>query len=175
MGIEAIAEHRLRPEDDVAIARLLAACFATDFGGRSHFEQRHHLRLVWRETGDVVAHLAVLFRAVRLGDDLLTVAGIADVATAPDWRGRGLAAALLAEAVAVARLSLAQFVLLFGEARLYGAAGFVPVGNRITFADLAGARTRRVQRMAAEGLMVLPLGAGIWDGDVPLDLLGHRF
>ncbi len=171
--LELIPEWALTPEDDRAIAGLLARCFATDFGGRSFYQTRQHLRLVQRE-GAILAHMALQFRAMRLGARLVTVAGVGDVATDPAHRGQGLAARLLAEAIRVARASPAEFMLLFGTAKLYHAAGFRPVRNTMLWCEMRGAQTGLVTREPAESLMVLPL-KGDWDEGAELDLLGNLF
>ncbi len=171
-----IPEHLLTNADETAIARLLARCFTTDFGGRSYFQTRQSWRHVVRSGDAIIAHLAVQLRAVRLGDDLLTIAGIADVATDPDHRGQGHAATLLQAAVEVARRSPAEFVLLFGTAKLYSAAGFRPIANPMTYLDLTGARTGSLRGAEVnEHLQVLPMTGRVWDGAKPLDLLGGLF
>lgn len=176
MTVELIPEHLLVNTDDAAIAGLLARCFRTDFGGRSFFQTRHSWRHVLRHEGRIIAHLAVQLRAVRLGDSLATIAGIADVATDPDHRGRGHAADLLQAALAAARQSPARHVLLFGTAALYRAAGFRPVANPLTYLDLTGARTGELYRDRPEDhLQCLDLGPETWDGTAPLDLLGGLF
>ena len=70
MVIEPIAEWQLTEPDEAQIAGLMALCFDTDFGGRSFFKTRHHLRLVIREAGQIVAHIALQFRAMRLRGSL---------------------------------------------------------------------------------------------------------
>jgi predicted N-acetyltransferase YhbS len=176
MTVDLIPEHLLTNADDREIAGLLARCFRTDFGGRSYFQTRHTWRHVVRRDGALVAHLAVQLRAVRLGDDLLTIAGIADVATDPDHRDKGHAAGLLQAAIATARQSPADFVLLFGTAKLYPAAGFRPIANPLTYLDLTGARTGVLHEAEVEEhLQVLALTDRIWDGSKPLDLLGGLF
>jgi predicted N-acetyltransferase YhbS len=176
MTLEIITEHQLTNDDEAAIARLLARCFATDFGGRSFFQTRHSWRHVLRHEGRIIAHLAVQLRAVRLGDDLVTIAGIADVATDRDHRGKGHAATLLQAALAAARLSPARHVLLFGTAQLYPASGFRPTWNPLTYVDLTGARTGPLRRdKPEEHLQVIDLAPQIWDETKPLDLLGGLF
>lgn len=176
MTPETIPEHLLSPADETAIAALLARCFSTDFGGRSFFQTRHSWRHVIRQDQSIVAHLAVQLRAVRLGDQLLTIAGIADVATGPDQRGRGLAASLLQAGLAKARQSPASHVLLFGTAGLYPAAGFRPISNPLWFLDLTGARTNALcHQVAAEHLQVLDLTDQPWNDTERLDLLGGLF
>lgn len=175
MQIDRIPEWRLTPADEAQIVALLARAFTTDFGGRSFFQQRHHLRLLARDGGAVVGHVAILFRAIRLGNDLVTIAGLAEVATDPDRRGEGIAARLLAEAIAEARASNAAFLTLFGTAGLYAGAGFRPVRNPLIWAEMTGAHTGGVCRDRAESLMVLPLGPRDWDEAVEVDLLGNLF
>ena len=176
MTVETIPEHLLTNDDEGAIASLLARCFATDFGGRSFFQTRHSWRHVLRHEGRIIAHLAVQLRAVRLGDDLVTIAGIADVATDPDHRGKGHAATLLQAALTGARHSPARHVLLFGTAQLYPAAGFRPTRNPLTYVDLTGARTGPLRRdRLEEHLQVMDLTAYKWDESAPLDLLGGLF
>lgn len=175
MRVETIPEHLLTNDDEAAIAALLGRCFRTDFGGRSFFQTRHTWRHVLRNEA-VTAHLAVQLRVVRLGDELRTIAGIADVATDPAHRGKGYAATLLQAALATARRSPASHVLLFGTARLYPAAGFRPVGNPLTYLDLTGARTGTLcQTATADHLQVLDIGSEPWDETRPLDLLGGLF
>lgn len=176
MTMETIPEHLLTNADDTAIARLLARCFTTDFGGRSFFQTRHSWRHVLRHEGQIIAHLAVQLRAVRLGDDLITIAGIADVATDPDHRGKGYAATLLQAALTTARQSPARHVLLFGTAQLYPAAGFRPIHNPLTYIDLTDARSGAFHRdRPKDHLQVLDLATTPWEETKPLDLLGGLF
>ncbi len=175
MTVERIEEVRLGRVDDRQIAALLADSFTTDFGGRSHFEQRPHLRFVRREEGRIVGHIGYFFRSVRQGERLFAVAGLGDVACAPDWRGRGVASGLLQAAIAEARLGSAAFVLLFGDAALYGAAGFVAAPNGIRVVGMGDARTGQIATRANAKLMVLSLANHVWDAETEVDLLGHAF
>lgn len=175
MLAEVIPEWALTAPDEGQIAGLLARCFATDFGGRSFFQQRHHLRIVTRHKGQIIGHMGLMLRAVRLGGVLTDVVGLADVATDPDHRGKGIAAALLQAAIAEAKRSPATHFLLFGTAGLYAGVGFRKAANTITYLDMTGARTRNVHREPARELMVLPLRDQPWDETAALDLLGTLF
>lgn len=175
MQIDRIPEWALTPALEREIAGLLARCFTTDFGGRSFFQTRHHLRLVHRPQGAIIGHMALQWRAVRLGERLVTVVGLAEVSTDPGHRGQGIAAGLLQAAIAEAKASPAEFFLLFGVAKLYAAAGFAPVANRLIWTEMMGARTHDIRRERGEGLMVLPLRDSAWDGAAEVDLLGNMF
>src|SRR5215207_9152240 len=124
MLVERIAEWHLTAADEAAIAALLDVSFPTEFGGRSFFFQRHHLRLVVRDAGRIVGHMALTLRAVQLGERLVTVAGLAEVATDPGHRGRGIAGEILQAAIQDSRNGPAEHLLLFGVAKVYEAAGF---------------------------------------------------
>jgi predicted N-acetyltransferase YhbS len=174
MKIETIPETRLTRAEDAEIAALLARCFDTDFGGRSFFQQRHHLRIVARDPA-LIGHMAMTFRAIRIGGLLTDVVGLAEVATDPGHRGKGTASTLLQAAIAEAKCCTAEFLLLFGTAGLYAAAGFQPVHNPLTWIDLTGARMGAVRSERADTLMVLPLRDRPWDPAAPLDMLGNLF
>ncbi len=173
--IETIPETDLSAADEAQIVALLAACFDTDFGGRSFFRSRHHLRLVIREDGAIIGHMAIQFRAVRLGGRLMDVAALAEVATHPDHRGKGIAGRMLQAAIAAARDTRAEHFLLFGTAGLYGAAGFAAAANPMIYLDMDGAQTGRIKREVAQELRVLPLGAAAWDDRAELDVMGGLF
>ena len=174
MSIDLIPEWQLSRADDAAIATLLRRSFTTDFGGRSYFVQRQHLRVVQRNAGVIIGHMALVWRAVRLGDTLLTVVGLGDVATDPDHRGQGIAARLLQVAMDTARQSPAEFMLLFGDAQLYTAAGFRPVQNPLALHVLTRTGLRRVEQQS-DSLMVLALADRRWPESDLLDLRGAGF
>ena len=174
MQIDHIPEWQLTSADDDAIADLLSRCFETDFGGRSYFAQRHHLRLVIREKHKIIGHMALLRRLVRLDDVTFEIVGLAEVATDPDHRGQGIAATLLQAAIAEARITKARHFLLFGTAKLYAAAGFQPADNPIRHVENHHGRTGKVLQETGQSLMVLPL-TGDWDPTATLDLIGGRF
>ncbi|ODM45952.1 hypothetical protein A9320_07995 [Ruegeria sp. PBVC088] len=172
--IEVTAEHALTGEDEAQIAALLRASFPTDFGGRSFFQQRPHLRVVWRD-GMILGHVALFYRAIRVDGQLIDVIGLGDVATAPEARGRGIATSLLDRVLAIGKDSNAQFALLFGERRLYDRAGFRLAANTYIRIDMTGARTGDVARVQSRFLRVLPLTGALWSDRAELDLLGPLF
>lgn len=172
--IELLPEPELTPGDEAQIAEILRQCFPTDFEGRSFFQQRPHLRLVWREAR-IVAHMSVFLRAVRVGDDMADVIGIGDVATVAGARGRGHATALMEHCITLATASPAQFMILFGDRTLYDRAGFVPATNRFRYIPMVGARTGEATEGTSPFLRVRPLTQSIWPDQAPVDFLGPLF
>lgn len=172
---ERIPEMQLTAEDEAEIASLLPAAFEEDFGGKSHYLQRPNLRIVHREEGRIVAHIAVFFRDVLLGGNRHPVAGLGDVAVHPDHRGRNHAATLIAAAIEDARASAARFFLLRGVRSLYSGLGFVAQPNPVTFSGLTDTGVGAPVTEPMADLMVLTLSQTPWDPQAPLDLLGPTF
>lgn len=175
MQIERISETDLTRADEEAISALLNRAFDNDFGRFSYFQQRHHLRIVARLEGGIVGHMALGFRAIRLGDTIHDAATLAEVATDPDFQGQGIASALMPEMISAARAMGADFAMLFGNRPIYAGHGFGSVANHTTWLDLSGRSSIALRQGRAKDLMVLQLGDAGWDETAPLDLLGHKF
>jgi predicted N-acetyltransferase YhbS len=179
MQIEIIHEVNLTKADDAAIGALLSHAFGQigddDFEGRSYHKQRHHLRVLGRVDDHLVGHIALTFRMVTLGCETLPVIGLAEVATHPDHSGKGVATALLEEAMRLASGTQAEFILLFGDHPIYTRRGFRPVQNELRYVGIEGGRTGTVITRATKHLKVMALGDQKWDDAASLDLLGHIF
>ena len=176
MTIEHIHEIRLAQTEETAIAELLGSAFATtNFGNRSYFQNRHHQRLIWRENNKIVGHVALSLRAARMSDHLIQTAGIAEVATDPDHRGKGIATALMTAAITSAKASLADFAVLFGDEPLYARLGFRPKPNRTLTLSMHDVRTGVQENRQDDGLMVMQLRDMAWDDDAVIDLVGFAF
>ncbi|MDJ0821633.1 MAG: GNAT family N-acetyltransferase [Paracoccaceae bacterium] len=172
--IEVIPELQLAAQDEARIVELLEICFPKEYDGRSFFQQRPHQRVLWRD-GQILGQVSVFYRAVRLGDALIDIVGLGDVVVDPDFRGTGIATAMLDAAAQEARQNGIPFALLWGGRKLYLRAGFRPAANRYTTVDMADAVTGKVLHESSEYLRVLQLGDRPWREDLQLDLLGPTF
>jgi predicted N-acetyltransferase YhbS len=172
--IDRIDEIRLHRADEDQITTLLDRAFGEEFGGNSFHQQRHHVRLVVRQP-HIIGHMALTYRAIRVDGNMVDIIGLAEVATDPDHRGKGIAGALLQAAIAEAKQSPAPFMLLFGDAPLYAAAGFRPVQHKLRSVAMYWSRTLRTQTKPSDGLMMLPLADQVWPDGADIDMLGHLF
>lgn len=175
MQIERIEEYNLTAKDEAQINTLLVRAFDESFGDRSFHQQRHHIRFLTRDNGKVIGHMALSYRAIRMGDTLVNNIGLAEVATDPDHQGRGIATELLKATIAEARASQADFYTLFGVRPIYAGHGFRAVPNPVTHTALYHARTGDVTRAETTDLMVMQLRDILWDDTAPIDLLGFSF
>lgn len=174
MKIDRIEECRLTAVDEDEIATLLPRAFNEDFGGRSYHQQRHHIRIVARAP-HIVGHMALCYRDIRMGEALVPIMGLAEVATDPDFQGKGIGSAMMKAAITEARASSATFFVLFGVRSMYAGNGFMPHSNEQISTQLHNARTGEVVTGPSNGLMVLPLTDQPWDTTATIDLLGFTF
>ena len=156
-------EDDLAEDDHAALGALLARCFPrsfTPFGpGRSWSSARPELRVVARDAGLPVAHVAVLRRFLQVGDGSVAVGDVGLVAVDPARQGSGLGAALLARCrTTLSGLDLPFGFLTCGEhvAGFYASGGWVPVPGPTRMVRADG----RVQVYGGVS-MVLPVRRGI--------------
>ena len=174
-----VTEHRATespdPTRDAAIASLLDACFGGVHGGRTWFKQIPHERLLAWSGIDLVGHVGVECRAVRVGEAIVPVAGIVDLCVAPAARRQGIGAALLQRAEERARGQ--SFALAMADdPRLYRRTGYGLLhAADVTFLAIDELRCLGVvRRDLGEVFMVKRLTCDAWP-DGPIDLLGHLF
>ena len=154
------------------IAGLLRECFQTFSEWRVTAEDLELYRRVdpavargfhvyARIEGHVVSHVQVVVRRLAVGEARVPVCGVANVATHPRWRGRGLAKTLLGAALAECRrrrVPLAGLYTGFLSAahHVYRSLGFYDVSP----ARMFGAHMLDVQPPVAGGVEVRPLVRG---------------
>jgi len=175
MKVDRIEETRLTAEDEAAIGRLLDAAFSSDYDGRSYFQNRHHVRFIIREDDQIIGHMALGLRAIRIGDRLVQAAGLAEVATDPQHRGKGIASTLMESVITEAKQSVADFLILFGDEPLYAGVGFQSKPNRTLSVSMHGVQTGPEENRQGDKLMILQLKDRPWDDRAFVDLVGFAF
>lgn len=94
MTLRVIPESEMEPATDRSIRDGLCACFPPDVAVFSKTRAWHGsaplFSVVVEDDGAVVAHAGVVDRVVKVGEELLRVAGIQNVFVLPAGRGRGL-------------------------------------------------------------------------------------
>ena len=172
-------EHRAAespdPGRDEAIANLLDACFDGAHGRRPSFNQILHERLLAWSGSDLLGHVGMDYRVVRVGEAIVPVVGIVDLCVAPGARRQGIGAALLQGAEERARGQ--SFALAMADdPRLYQESGYSLLhAADVTFLAIDELRCHGViRRDLSEVFMVKRLTFDAWP-DGPIDLLGHLF
>ena len=163
------------PIRDSAVAGLLDACFDGAHGGRTFFKQVPHQRVLAWSGDDLVGHVGMDLRVVRVGGVTVSVLGIVDLCVAPAARKQGIGAALLQGAEE--RAEGQSFSLAMADdSRLYRRAGYSRINAAdVTFLAIEDLRCHGViRRDLSEVFMVKPLAGDAWP-DGPIDALGHLF
>ncbi len=173
--IRRVEELRLTDELERDIAALLSECMSVDYEGRSFFQNRFHCRFIVECEGQIIGHLAIAYRAIRLGKVLVDIIGIGEVAVAASYRHQGIGSRLVEAALEEGRSARADFAALFGEKSMYAGAGFIHAPNRLTISEMEGSRTGFMVREFNEHFMIFPLGDLKWDDNVLVDLAGFPF
>jgi predicted N-acetyltransferase YhbS len=86
-----------------------------------------NLRVVVAADGAIAAHAGLCVRQARLAGVTVRVGTLGAVFTRPEDRGHGLASAVVADALAVARGQGVDLALVSGDRNLYLRLGFAPV------------------------------------------------
>ena len=142
-------------------------------------EQWGHIAIHWakppgwyvlaKHEEKLVGSLEVFERSISVGGESLTVGGIGGVLTNPEWRGRGVARAMLkrSEEFLKDELGVDFGLLICGEkvAPVYAKCGWFPVAGPTTFQQPHGAVVYR------QLTMILPCNGRQWPGG-EIDLCG---
>ncbi len=151
------------PGDEERVADLLRECFGTyrNYGlDGSKWLEYTRLNAGFRLEGAyllevggrLVSHVQVVEKRLRTAAGTLAVAGIANVATHPDFRGRGYATRLLARAMEDYRARGFPLTALFtgfasGPQRIYRRLGYVDVCVHIYWSAPIDDALQRAQRV----------------------------
>ncbi|SFR51574.1 Predicted N-acetyltransferase YhbS [Yoonia tamlensis] len=175
MDIEIVNEIDLSPAQDQEIAALLHEAFGAEFGGRSFFQQRHHLRLIARIDGKMAGHVALTYRVIGQGGKMIPILGLAEVATDKTYRGQGVARTLVTKSLDIASDSPAEFALLFGDPAHYHRYGFQAAVNSLRSLDLENGVSKGIKIGPDDSFMVVATGQTTWDPQAEVDLMGRKF
>ena len=144
-------------------------------GGRTWFKQIPHERLLAWSGNDLMGHVGMDCRVVRVGEAVVPILGIVDLCVAPAARRQGIGAALLQGEEERARGQ--SFALAMADdPRLCQRAGYSLLhATNVTFLAIDELRCHSVIRRDLSGIfMVKQLAFDAWP-DGPIDLLGHLF
>lgn len=165
LTIEIKSENDLQPERKVALEEM----FQREFGRDPLIYAAAEWYAMGVLDGSLIGRVGILEREISIGKELLQVGGICGVVTAPEYRARGIASALLNESLAFIknRLSL-PFGLLTCRLKLevfYERLGWKTVKGPTVFTQPDGVRT------CAGLTMVLECGPRLWP-EGPIDMRG---
>ena len=170
-----IPEHAVDATLDEKLRALFSACFTGPHDGRfktqRFFNEMPQHRWLVREPGRVIAHVAIHDKTIGTQSGEFPIAGVSEVATHPDFRGKGLVRQLLAAAHGTLAARGVPFAVLFGNWKVYSSSGYFPVSNPLRYLD--SARNEWLVNPIS-GAMARQLGAAPWPAG-EIDLRGPMF
>jgi len=168
-----IPEDEMTAEIDQAIRELLCACFPPDVSTFSVTRAWHNsapaYSLIARQAQRIVGHVGVVIREISCGETPVRVAGIQNLAVAPDQRSRGIGPRLMTAAMIEANQRAIPFGLLFcipELERYYRQLDWMRIDVQSTMLDA----TQGIVPIPGKNIvMVLPLADQSWPpGDIYL-------
>jgi GNAT superfamily N-acetyltransferase len=139
MNLRIVKEEAVTPELDEAIRHGLVVCFPADAESFSHTRAWHGSAPAWSvildHEGEVIGHVGVVDRVIKVGETALRVAGIQNVFLLPEFRGRGVSTPLMDKAMHEAAAQGFDLGMLFcvpALERVYSRAGWLSLGERET-------------------------------------------
>lgn len=171
-----IEEFQISTATHQQIQILFASCFPEYPKDRTYFKQVPTFRyLVW-ESEQLIGHLGVDHRIIRVGNQLVSIMGIVDLCIDPAFQSKKIASNLIQKLNELAQQHQIDFlVLVTADHNYYRKHGFQLVQNIcrwliINNHQMLGIGHRRIE----ESLMVKAIGDKKWN-DGMIDFLGHIF
>lgn len=174
---ELIDEFRITSGLHEQIRCLLQVCFPeSEFRlTRSYSKQSPQRRLLVWEEGILIAHVGIEHRTIGLKTGSSTVFGLIDVCVDPEFRGAGIASAMIDYVEQLGQRNDVDFLMLFAhDRRLYERKGFRAPGNPLRWSTIHEHKTLGVDEQVREELMIKQLGERKWPKGL-VDLLGYQF
>jgi len=169
-------EHELERHQHDEITRIRNASFPDCCHQRSYHKQLPHFRILATVAGDIVGHLGIDHRMIRVGDSAISIFGIIDLCVDIDSRAQGIGSKLLTRAHDMAMRHNVDFLLLMAsDHRLYKKNGFLSVNDVCSWLRIDDHRNYgvAVETIHAE-MMAKAVNKSEWPNG-PIDLLGYMF
>jgi GNAT superfamily N-acetyltransferase len=167
LRVEIRSNCELTPSEQETLDRWTHQVFGLEAAGYTWAEVDWHV-LVWME-GELASHVEIIERTGMVGGRPVRLVGIGGVASAPEWRGRGLATVAMGEAAEFSCGDLdAEFGLLIcGQEKIpfYRKLGWEVVDGPLVFDQPEGKVTFE------DVVMVLPCKGQEWPTGT-IDLCG---
>ena len=171
-----IEEFKLNKKQHTHVRDLLQTCFASYPTGRSYFNQLPAFRFLVYDEKILVAHMAVMHRVIKFGDEVATIFGVADLCVHPDYRDKDIASELLQKLESLGKKHDIELILLIAtENSFYKKNGFKIYNNKLRWLMTNQHQSFGiVQRSLEDSFMIKKIGIKkLASGTV--DLLGSLF
>jgi len=178
LKLNQINEYELSDHQRSQVLSLLKDCFPGYFEERIFFKQMSKERLLAYSDEDLIGHLGLEYRAIKIGDQWASILGIVDLCVKEEERRQGVATELLRAIEEKAVANGIHFCLLFAdEHELYQNFGYTLLENEcVWFGIDEGKSIGLIKRRLTDCMLAKRISGNIpWEETHTVDLLGHLF
>ena len=176
MKIQRIEEFKVNKKQHLEISELLKLCFSSYPADRSFYKQFPSFRFLVFEEKKLIAHLAIIHRIIKVGEESVVIFGVSDLCVHPDFQHKKIASVLLEELESLGKKHKIDFITLIAqEQKFYKKNGFQAVNNDCRWLIINEIQSLGLaQRSLDNALMIKPLSEKNW-GDGMVDFQGSLF
>jgi GNAT superfamily N-acetyltransferase len=173
---EKLQEYQIGPELDLELRALLKLNFP-QYEDRRYYKQLPRFRYLARFNGELIGHLGIEHRMIKLGDTPHSIFGAIDLCTKEEYRNQGIASELLAQLGREAASYGIDFLVCFADDhRLYERDGFQRTDNVVRWLKIHDHESIGIgEENLGSILLVKQIGNTPWRGGLLVDLLGYLF
>jgi len=176
MQTRRIEEFKITKKQHSQIQTLLQICFSAYPNDRSFYKQIPSFRFLVFENKNLIGHLAIIHRMIRVGEENFTIFGVSDLCVHPDFQHKKIASALLQELELLGKKHNIDFVILIAQDQnFYKKNKYKPINNNCKWLIINDLQSLGLAKRNLENaLMIKQLGEKKWQtGDI--DFMGHIF
>ncbi|MEY2832369.1 MAG: hypothetical protein RLZZ574_1627 [Cyanobacteriota bacterium] len=175
MKIIRTSEFDISADVHQQITELHNLCFSQS-QSRSYYKQLPDFRYLVYLEDELIAHMGVDHRVIRVGDAILTIFGVIDLCVKPSHQRQGIASQLLTLLTKLAQEKSIDFLFLVSHCdSIYLNNGFQAVSQECSWLGIEEHQNCGVlKETIEENFMIKQTSNKLWV-DEPIDLLGYMF
>lgn len=176
MKIQRIEEFKINEKQHLEISVLLKLCFSSYPANRSFYKQFPSFRYLAYKEKKLIAHLAIIHRVIKVGEENFVIFGVSDLCVHPDFQQNKIASILLEELETLGKKHKIDFITLIAhEQKLYKKNEFKVYNNNCRWLIINEKQSLGLaQRNLNNALMIKSLGDKKWENGM-VDFQGCLF
>jgi len=176
MRIKRVEEFKINEKQHAEISELLKLCFSSYPADRSFYKQFPSFRFLVFEEKKLIAHLAIIHRMIKVGEENIVIFGVSDLCVDPDFQHKKIASVLLEDLEILGKKHQIDFITLIAQdQKFYKKNGFQSVNNNCRWLIINEIQSLGLaQRNLDNAIMIKPLTEKKW-GNGMVDFQGCLF
>ena len=176
MKIHRLEEFFINQQQHQQIGELLQQCFSSYPKHRSFYKQVPNFRFLVFEKNNLIGHLAIIHRLIKVGQENFTIFGVSDLCVHPNYQQKNIASILLKDLEILGKDNNIDFILLIAQdQKFYLKNNYKSFNNNCRWLIINELESLGLtQRSLDSALMIKPLNQKKWN-DGMVDFMGSLF